>query len=71
MPPLPPGGNRSQISKQEFYDALHNEIDPANLAGEGFTATDEIARPADISDPWVRAKVEQEGNYWPTPRKRR
>ena len=41
------------------------DLDPASYAGEGFTATDEIARPADIDSPHVRARVGHEGEYWP------
>lgn len=58
----------SQISPEQFYRALAS-IDPAMHAGEGgtFYSTDEYARPADItSNPWTRAGVGREGEYYPT-----
>lgn len=71
MPPIPPGASRSEISRQEFYNQLKNEISPEKFAGEGFYATEEYAKPSDITDPWVRADTEQLGEYYPTPRRRR
>lgn len=47
------------------------QVDPANYAGEGFTATDEIPLPSDVDNPWVRGAVENEGAYWPGPSPRR
>ena len=47
------------------------DLDPASYAGEGFTATEEIARPNDITDsPHLKARVGNEGAYWPEADKR-
>lgn len=44
-----------------------SDIDPARLAGEGFTAYEEIPRPDDIEDPYVRGEAKNMGDYWPGP----
>jgi hypothetical protein len=37
-------------------------------AGEGFSATDEIAKKSDVKDnPWLRGMVGKEGDEWPGP----
>jgi hypothetical protein len=57
-----------RISKQEFYRNLIGAVDPAMYAGEGFSATDEIAKKSDIKDnPWLRGMVGKEGDEWPGP----
>lgn len=43
-----------------------DDIDPAKFAGEGWYATDEYARPADLGSAHVRAEVGREGDYYPT-----
>lgn len=38
-------------------------------AGEGFTSTEEIARPEDVTgNPWIQGMVGKEGDEWPGPR---
>lgn len=72
-PPVPPGATREQITREAFLNAIINntEIDPAKYAGEGWGNIDEYARAKDIDNPWVRADVEQQGEYYPTPKRRR
>lgn len=60
-------GEKRQISFEEFLEAIMNDIDPAKYAGEGQFSVDEYARPADIENPWVRADVIREGEYYPGP----
>jgi hypothetical protein len=60
-----------KVSRQEALAAFYQDIDPMHYAGEGFTATDEIARPKDVRrDPWLYARVMNEEDYWPTAKKR-
>lgn len=56
---------RRQISFEEFLDAVLSDIDPAKHAGESWFATEEYARPEDISSPWTRGEVMREGDYYP------
>jgi hypothetical protein len=50
---------------------LLSDIDPAKLAGEGWGNIDEYAHSQDLDNPWIRADVEQQGEYYPTPKRRR
>jgi len=44
------------------------DVDPAKYAGEGWYATEEYARPKDISSPYVRADIPMAGeDYYPPP----
>ncbi len=62
----------AETSHDEFYNQLMGQVDPANYAGEGFTATEEIPRAGDVTDnPWVRGRVGREGEDWPGPKRRR
>jgi len=47
-----------------------SDVDPLKHAGEGWFATDEYARPADIHDPYVRGDILGEGEYYPKPARR-
>lgn len=55
------------MSREEYLQAARDDIDPAKYAGEGFYATEEYANPKDIDNPWTRAEVGREGDYYPTP----
>lgn len=46
--------------------AMSDDIDPLKHAGEGWYATEEYARPADLGRAHVRAEVGREGEYYPT-----
>ena len=49
-----------------------SDIDPLKHAGEGWFATDEYARPADIDNPYTRGEIGREDDYYPGPdRKKR
>jgi hypothetical protein len=43
------------------------QVAPEQYAGENFSNSEEIARPADIDDPWVRGMAEHLEEYWPGP----
>lgn len=48
------------------------QVDPESYAGEGFSDPEEIARAADVDNPWLRGRVEESGEaYWPGPRGRK
>lgn len=55
------------MSREDYLASLQDDIDPAKLAGEGWFATEEIARPNDVDNPWTRAEVGREGEYYPSP----
>lgn len=59
-----------QTTREEALAALLGDIDPAKHAGESWFATEEYARPDDISNPFTRAEVGREGDYYPSPRHR-
>lgn len=48
-----------------------SDINPLLHAGEGWYATEEYARPADIGDPYTRGVVGREGDYYPGPDKKK
>ncbi len=53
------------LSKEEWLASLAGDIDPVKHAGEGWFSTDEYAKPSDILDPYVRAQVGAEDEYYP------
>lgn len=56
-----------RLTREQWLQAIRDDIDPMHYAGEGFTATDEIARPADIKqNKYLLARVLNEEDYWPT-----
>jgi hypothetical protein len=59
------------MTREEWLASLSGDIDPLKHAGEAWFATDEYARPADISDPFVRAQVGHEEEYYPETYRRR
>lgn len=59
------------MSKEEFYAALTGDIDPQKYAGEKWFATEEYARPQDISDRNTRYEVGREEDYYPIPPRRK
>lgn len=59
-----------QTTREEAIAAMMGDIDPQKHAGEGWFATEEYARPADISNPFTRAEVGREEDYYPSPRDR-
>lgn len=65
IPPVPPGGERRQLPREAWLDELRGDIDPLKHAGESWFATEEYARPADIDNPYTRAEVGREGEYYP------
>jgi hypothetical protein len=62
------GVEHRQISRDEFLRAARDDIDPAKYAGESWFATDEYATPDGIQNPFTRAEVGREEEYYPTPR---
>lgn len=60
-----PKGERRQISFEEFLAAVLSDIDPAKYAGEGWFATEEYAFPSDVENPWTRAEIGREEEYYP------
>lgn len=48
-----------------------SDIDPLKHAGEGWFATDEYARPKDVSNPYTRGEIGREGDYYPGPQKKK
>lgn len=59
-----------QTTRQDALMAMLGDIDPAKHAGESWYATEEYARPDDISSPYTRAEVGREDDYYPSPRDR-
>jgi hypothetical protein len=53
------------MTQEEWLAAIAGDIDPMKHAGEGWFQTEEYARPADIADPYVRAQVGAEEEYYP------
>lgn len=47
--------------------AMLGDIDPLKHAGESWFDTEEYPRPADIGNPYTRAEVGREGDYYPSP----
>jgi hypothetical protein len=58
---------REKLTFEQFMAAVMGDIDPAKYAGEGWYATEEYARPEDISNPFTRGEVGREGEYYPGP----
>ena len=59
-----------KVSRAEHIRGKLDDVDPMKHAGEGWFATEEYARPADIKNPYVRADVGREGDYYPSPRRK-
>jgi hypothetical protein len=60
------------MTRDDFLAAVMGDIDPAKHAGEGWFATEEYARPQDISSPYTRADIPMSGeDYYPPPKRRR
>lgn len=59
------------MSKDEWLRAIAGDIDPAKYSGEAWFSTDEYAKPSDIQDPYVRAQVGAEDDYYPETYRRR
>lgn len=60
------------ITREEALRAYYRDIDPMHFAGEGFSAEDEIAKPTDVKhNPYLMARVLNEGDYWPTVERKR
>lgn len=60
-----------KMSREEWLREVFKDINPEKYAGEGWFATEEYAKPSDISNPYTRAEVGMEGDYYPgitTPR---
>jgi hypothetical protein len=53
------------MTKEDFMQAMQDDIDPMKYAGEGWFDTSEYARKEDIGDPFVRNDVGKEGDYYP------
>ncbi len=63
---MPEGTERQKVTKKDILDAMASEQDPAMFAGEGFSATDEIARPDDVAhNPYLYGRVHDEEGYYP------
>ena len=67
-PPNSPGGiERQLLPRDEWIQQALSSIDPAKYAGEGFYATEEYPTKFGIDNPWTRAEIGREGEYYPTP----
>jgi hypothetical protein len=53
------------MTREEWLATLAGDIDPLKHAGEAWFETEEYAKPSDIADPFVRAQVGAEGDYYP------
>lgn len=53
------------LKREEWLASLAGDIDPVKHAGEGWFSTDEYAKPSDIMDPFVKAQVGAEEDYYP------
>ena len=53
------------MTREQWIEALSGDIDPVKHAGEGWFSTEEYAKPSDIMDPFVRAQVGAEEEYYP------
>jgi hypothetical protein len=53
------------MRREEWLASLAGDIDPVKHAGEGWFSTEEYAKPSDIMDPFVRAQVGAEEDYYP------
>lgn len=42
-----------------------DQLAPEMYAGEGFSSGEEIAKPSDVANPWVRGMAENPEAYWP------
>lgn len=67
----PPGVDRRHLTKEQFYAAIRDDIDPMKHAGESWFATEEYPRADDIDNPFTRGEVGHEGEYYPGPKPRR
>jgi hypothetical protein len=56
---------KQPLTRDEWLAALSGDIDPLKHAGEAWFSTDEYAKPSDIKDPYVRAQVGAEEEYYP------
>jgi hypothetical protein len=73
--PRPEGGrNAPKIGTERHHETraqalrdMLDDIDPQKLSGEQWFQTDEYARPADISSPYVRGDILREGDYYSPP----
>ncbi|NIP32662.1 MAG: hypothetical protein GWN00_23645 [Aliifodinibius sp.] len=54
-----------KMSREEWLRDALKQINPLKYAGEGWYSTEEYAKPGDISDPFTRAEVGLEGDYYP------
>jgi len=59
------------MTRDEFKQAAKDDINPMKYAGEGWFATEEYARPADIDDKYTRGEVGKEEDYYPGPDKKK
>jgi hypothetical protein len=60
-----PSREITPTTREDWLAAIAGDIDPAKYSGEGWFATDEYARPEDIYDPYVRAQIGAEEEYYP------
>lgn len=60
-----------KLTKEEWEQILSQDIDPLWHAGEGISDTEEIPRAQDIKNPYLRARIGKEGDYYPGIRKQR
>ena len=58
-----------KLTKEEWVQLLQQDIDPLWHAGEGVSDTEEIPRPDDIRNKYLRARIGREGEYHPGPRR--
>lgn len=69
-PPVPPGGDRQELTRDEWMAQALGDIDPAKHAGEGWFATEEYPTTRGIDSPWTRGEIGREEEYYPRPRPR-
>lgn len=60
-----------KLSKEEWLALLRSDIDPLVHAGEGISDTEEIPIVAGIKNPYLRARVGREDEYYPGAPKRK
>jgi hypothetical protein len=62
----------SKVTRKEALAALLSDIDPQKHAGEGWHATEEIAKPSDVlGNSRLRSEVGNEGDYYPETRRKK
>lgn len=60
------------MTKADALAAIKSSLDPLKYAGEGWTATEEVAKPSDIkNNKRLRSEIGFEGDYYPETRRKK